>query len=172
MFQLACSFKSMTTMAVVSMLTACVSIVPAPSDALDELKKVGVGYGIVVGKVPADDEDTRRVCHDGTEVAGFTKYCGRLSEYEVLTVNVAATSSKSFLKVLLVVPITSQVRNGDIVKFQFGELPVLAIASRGETPSCKWSGSSPLSMGFPGQVGGIECDSWSYKSLLHVNWRA
>ncbi len=152
-------------------VSGCVSLPPISKEASDQLKSVGIGYGVVVGMSPTDIPEVRKMCSDGRAVESFRIYCTNLEDYEVVTVNVAATSAKSFFKNILVIPKAARVSEGDIIKFRFEDKGgFLEIASHGERQDCKWTGSARWTMGYPGMQGGIECDGWSYKSILHINW--
>lgn len=155
------------------LVTGCVSLSPTASpESVEQLKRAGEAYAVVRGTELADSADAREACVKGTLRPTFQHYCSDLSNYVVATSTVAATSGKSSLKVLLMIPKIADVKKNDIVKFRFGtELEFIGIASRGEREHCKWVGSSELAIGFPFQEGGIECDGWSYKTLMDINWK-
>jgi hypothetical protein len=149
----------------------CATLAPISREAVEQFHAVGDGYGVVVGIMPADDSETRKICLEGRADPNFQQFCGRLDSFNIVTANVAATSGKSFLKFALAVERTVDVQPKDIVKFRLADVGgFIKMVSRGERSDCKWTGSSPLAMGIPFQAGGIECDGWSYKSILHINW--
>jgi len=152
-------------------LAACATFRPVSPAVAEQFKAVGLGYGVVVRTEPADNSSDRRSCADGKTSPSFSKFCGRLDQFKIVTVNVAATTGKSFLKNGLVVPKETDIQPGDIVKFRFLDADgFVKLASRGETPTCRWAGSPALMIGFPFQEGGVECEGWSYKQVLHIDW--
>jgi hypothetical protein len=154
-------------------LSGCAISPIASERANEELTRAGEAYAVVDALVPADTPDARKACAEGKMRPSWAAlYCGDLSNYEIMTGTVAATSRKSSLRVFFPVPIAAAVEKRDIVKFRFaGESHFINIASRGERKDCHWTGDSVLMIGFPGQEGGIECDGWSYKSLMHIDWK-
>lgn len=152
-------------------LPSCVSTPPVSEKAAAELKAIGIGYGVVAKIVPGSDPDTERLCKEGKGRQEFLAICHDLKGYNFVTVNVAATTGKSLLKSGMFIKNTEDVRTKDIIKFKFEDLTGFQyIASRGESNGCRWAGNSALSIGFPGKSGGIECEGWSYKSLLNIDW--
>lgn len=152
-------------------LSGCISTPSVSREAEEQLRIVGTGYGVVVGVRSAFDKDFEKLCNDGKGHKDFLDQCPNLKKLNAVTANVAATSGKSFLKVFLLISNEQDVRVKDIVQFKFSDLNgFIRVASRGERADCKWNGNSPLTMGFPGMAGGIECDGWSYKSILHIDW--
>jgi len=152
-------------------LAACATARTGSPEAARQLKQVGTGYGVVIVTVPAHDQETDRMCAVGKVHPTYSQFCAHLDAYKVVTVNIAATSGKSFLKSRFVVPNYTDLRKGDIVQFRFEDADgFIKLASRGERPDCRWAGSPPWTIGFPFQEGGVECEGWSYKQVLHIDW--
>jgi hypothetical protein len=161
-----------TIATVITQITACGGMAPHKDpNAERELATIGTAYGIVVGVESADYPANIKACHTDPGTGRSAETCGRLDEYNVVTVNVAATTGRSFLKFLPLAPKSVDLKKGDIIKFSVGRPSEFQqLASRGEREACKWTGDPPIMMGFPGQEGGIECDGWSYKKIMHINW--
>ena len=162
---------SRLTLFLLPAVAACATLHPESPRVARQLEEVGTGYGVVVSLVPADNKEDRTLCAEGKVHPTAIRFCDRLEGYNVATVNVAATTGKSFLKGVFLVERSVDLKKGDIVKFRFEDAAgYIKLASRGETPTCRWAGSPPIMIGFPFQQGGVECEGWSYKQVLHIDW--
>lgn len=162
----------------ISLLTGCVTTMPL-SKSISQMGNSGLMYGYVVNvkedsaaaaKEDCDSISSRKhrdMAQMSDEAFRFNmSLCSNLNGYDAVTINLFGQYG-NFVKTGVLVPKAEKVQEGDIVRIyqNLSEARmhewkgIAARASEKQAKNCDWVGSKVLNLG------GVECEGWSYKSL-------
>lgn len=148
-------------------------------------------YGKVVRMFEADTSKNRSLCENWKDDPGSVNVCSNLKDYEVA--NAAVFNHGRFFTSGVLVPKSLKVKEGNFIAFSPKKKGASFnyVAAREENEKCKWIGPSTdmlngrtgMAAGFVAGLlivpaiavsandelleAGVECEGWSYKSILH-----
>ncbi len=161
-----------------STLAGCSTALTVDQEKAD-LGKLEIYYSYVVGVFPAKEAGLDLVCSQHPSAKekfpdaspsdleyARNSACKDLSAWSVAMTNFYGKYGK-FAKKSILIPASAGVEVDDIVKFHLnldqGVAPrfisIAAKSAEKSTKNCDWVGSKILN------IGGVECEGWSYKNL-------
>jgi hypothetical protein len=172
---------------VITGITGCAS--QSVKDAVSNMSKRDVAYGAVIDIKPGDSEQTQKNCANNHGDKRWATFCADRSAYK--QAKIAYFHSSRLVTTTVAVPVDLEVQQGSIIQTKpNGDSVATRVAAFKQNDACQWTGhpleelnsATGIAKGFVAGLlivptiaitvddsileGGVECDGWSYKTLL------
>jgi hypothetical protein len=162
----------------------------AMKNAVTTIRSSDIAYGAVVDIKPGDSKQTEKNCASNNNSARWASFCANRSAYN--QVKIAYFHSTRLVSTVIAIPADWKVEKGSIIQTAPRTSSIATrLAATSQHDGCRWTGfpldnlnsGTGIAEGFVAGLliiptiaitvddsimeGGVECDGWSYKTLLN-----